>query len=135
MYLLQPGPAFAAALAALALSGAPAPARADIQDYEFRLGEAEVKQSDKAVLAVKIVHKPTGKPVPDAVIFARRLDMEPDGMAAMKAPLEPLPSTEPGVYRFRADLAMDGNWRLSLAAKVQGETDTLQARLFFKAVE
>jgi len=49
--------------------------------------------------------------------------------------LEALPSTEPGIYPFRADLSMEGNWRLSLAAKVQGETGTVQARLIFKAVE
>ena len=30
---------------------------------------------------------------------------------------------------------MEGNWRLSLAAKVQGEVGTVQARLIFKAVE
>lgn len=135
MLIINPRRACAAALVALMLAGGALPARADIADYELQLVEREVKQSDKAVLAVTILHKPTGKPVPDAVIFARRLDMEPDGMAAMKAPLEPLPSTEPGIYRFKADLAMDGNWRLSLAAKVQGETGTLQARLVFKAVE
>lgn len=135
MSISKAGRALSAASFMLAFAGAAPPLRAEIADYEFQLVQDEVKQSENATLAVRLLHKPTGKAVPDAVIFARRLDMEPDGMAAMKAPLEPLPSPDPGVYRFKADLAMDGNWRLSLAAKVQGETGTLQARLVFKAVE
>lgn len=135
MSIRKAGRAVSMAAFALASFGAAPPLRAEIAEYELQLVESEVKQSEAATIAVRLVHKPTGKAVPDAVIFARRLDMEPDGMAAMKGRLEPLPSTEPGTYRFRADLAMDGNWRLSLAAKVQGETGTLQARLVFKAVE
>lgn len=135
MLIVNPRRACAAALAALVLAGGALPVRADIADYELRLVEPEVKQGENATLAVKLVHKPTGRAVPDAVIFSRRLDMEPDGMAEMKAPLQPLPSSEPGIYRFKANLAMEGRWRLSLAAKVQGETGTVQARLMFKAVE
>lgn len=108
------------------------PARADIQEYEFRLVQEQVKQGEDAVLAVRLVHKATGKQVPDAVIFARRMDMAPDGMPTMTAELEPLPATEPGVYRFKTTLAMEGIWQLSLAAKVQGETGTLQNRLVLK---
>jgi hypothetical protein len=44
-----------------------------------------------------------------AVIFTHRLDMAPDGMATMKSRLAALPSTEPGIYPFKADLAMAGN--------------------------
>ena len=117
------------------LTHAALPARADIAEYEFQLVQPELKQGEGAILSVRLLHKPTGKAVPDAVIFARRLDMEPDGMAAMKAPLEPVPTEEPGVYRFRADLSMAGNWRVLLAAKVQGESETLQARLVLKASE
>ena len=94
-----------------------------------------MKQGESALLAVRLIHKPTGHTVPAAVILTHRLDMAPDGMATMKSRLEPLPSTEPGIYPFKADLAMEGNWRLSLAAKVQGEVGTVQARLIFKAVE
>lgn len=129
------GRAFAAALGGLILAGAVPPARAEITDYELQLLDPEVKQTEATTLSVRLVHKPTGNAVPDAVIFARRIDMAPDGMATMQGPLEPLPSTEPGLHRFKATLDMAGNWRLSLAAKVQGETGTVQARLFFKAVE
>ena len=107
---------------------------ADARDYEFRLVAPQIKQGDGAVVAVKLVHKPTGRAIPDAVIYATRLDMSPDNMATMTAPLEPLPSTEPGVYRFRTNLMMAGGWMLSLAAKVQGEMGTVENKLVFKAV-
>ena len=56
--------------------GAPSLARAGINDYEFQLVDKEIKQGD-AILSVRLVHKPDGKAVPDAVIFATRLDMAP----------------------------------------------------------
>ena len=127
--------AFSAGLFVLATLGMESPVRSEITDYEFQLLQSEVKRSEHAFLAVRLIHKPTGHAVPAAVIFTHRLDMAPDGMATMKSRLEPLPSTEPGIYPFKADLSMEGNWRLSLAAKVQGEAGTVQARLIFKAVE
>ena len=81
------------------------PVLAGVSDYEFQLVQSEVKKGDGAIVAVRLVNKRSGKTVPDAVISAKRIDMAPDGMAAMAAPLEQLPSTEPGVYRFKADLS------------------------------
>ena len=126
------GRAVVAALIGIGIAASP-PARADVKDYEFQLLEKEMKQGE-AVLAVRLVKKSTGQPVPEAVIFATRLDMEPDGMPTMTTPLEPLRSSEPGVYRFKTNLTMEGGWRLSLAAKVQGEVGTVQNRLLLKAV-
>jgi hypothetical protein len=60
--------------------------------------------------------------------------MAPDGMPTMAAPLEQMPSVEPGVYRFKTGLPMQGNWQLSLAAKVQGETGTIESKLVLKVV-
>lgn len=118
---------------AIALFAGAAPTRADIQEYEFRLVQDSAKQGGETVLAVRLVHKTTRKLVPDAVIFARRLDMAPDGMPTMTTDLEPLPPKEPGIYQFKTMLAMEGKWQLSLAAKVQGETGTLQNKLMLKA--
>ena len=86
-----------------------------------------------AEIAVRLVHKPDGKPVPDAVIFATRLDMSPDGMEDMATPLTAVLGGEPGVYRFKARLSMAGGWALSLGAKVQGEPETVQGKLILKA--
>ncbi len=120
------------ALTALALASPLPRALAAASDYEFRLTQTEVKKGDGSVISAMLVDKRTGKTVPDAVIFARRLDMAPSGMETMTTPVEPLPSTEPGVYRFKAKLVMDGAWRLSLGAKVQGETGTIESKLVLK---
>lgn len=102
-------------------------------DYEFQLVEGTFKEG-LSVVAVRLVDKRSGKVVPDAVIFATRLDMEPDGMEMMTTPVEALPSMEPGIYSFKAALTMAGGWRLSLAAKVQGEAETVEGKLVIKAI-
>ena len=109
-------------------------ALADVRDYEFQLMQSQAKKGDGAIVAVRLVNKKTGKPVPDAVISAKRIDMAPDGMATMAAPIEQLPTTEPGVYRFKTSLPMEGRWQLSLAAKVQGEVGTVESKLVLKVV-
>ncbi|MEE7494779.1 FixH family protein [Methylobacterium oryzae] len=120
--------------AVLSASALTLPARADIKDYHFQLVQQEAKVGE-AVVAVRLVDRRTGKAVPDAVIFAKRLDMAPDSMEEMVTKLEQVPSTEPGIYRFKAKLSMAGGWRLSLGAKVQGETGTVEDRLVFQAVK
>ena len=123
--------AFAAALAlALPLSGI---AHAGAADYAFEPVNAEVKKGDDAVVAVRLLHKPTGKPVEGAVIIATRIDMAPDGMADMASPLTPAPSEEPGIYAFKTELAMAGNWLLTISAKVQGEQETVHGKITFRA--
>lgn len=121
-----------AALVGIAMTGAVTAAHADIKDYEFQLVDKAVKKGD-AIISVRLVHKPDGRPVPDAVIFAKRLDMAPDGMETMKTTIEPAPGGEPGVYKFKTALTMEGGWQLSLAAKVQGEAGTLESKLVLKA--
>ena len=119
--------------AAIAVFGvAASPVIADIKDYEFQLVQNEAKKGE-AVIAVRLLNKKTGKAVPDAVIAAKRIDMAPDGMAEMATKIEQMPATEPGVYRFKANLSMEGRWQLSLGAKVQGETGTVQSKLVIKA--
>jgi hypothetical protein len=109
------------------------PLLAGVQDYEFQLVQSEAKKGD-AIVAVRLVNKRTGKAVPDAVISAKRIDMAPDGMADMAARIEQLQSTEPGVYRFKTNLSMQGGWQLSLAAKVQGEVGTVEGKLVLKVL-
>jgi hypothetical protein len=110
------------------------PAQADINVYEFQLVQNEVTKGNDVDITVRLINTTTGEMMPDAVIFARRIDMAPDGMATMDAPLELLPTIEPGLYRFRTSLVMAGNWQLSLAAKIQGEEGTLESRLILKAL-
>jgi len=132
MSVLKKAAAFAA-LIGFAWFAFASPVRANIQDYEFQLVQSEVKTGDGGIVAVRLIDTKTGKPVPDAVIFAKRIDMAPDSMPTMKAPIELLPSIEPGVYRFKVNLSMAGSWQLSLGAKVQGETGTVESKLVLKA--
>jgi YtkA-like len=102
-------------------------------DYVFEPVVVEVRNGKDSELAVRLIHKPSGKPVEGAVIFRTRLDMSPDAMGEMTAKLTAQPSKELGVYRFRADLTMAGGWALKLMAKVPGESETIEGTVVFKA--
>jgi len=129
-------PKFAlAALAAAPMMLTAATAFAGANEYAFEAVAAEMKKGDDVTVAVRLVHKPTGKPVPDAVIIRRRVDMAPDGMANMESPVSPAAATEPGVYAFKTDFPMAGRYLLSLAAKVQGEPETVVGNVIIKATK
>ncbi len=119
---------------AMSLTSAAASLAAAI-DYAFEPVAAELKKGDDVIVAVRLLHKPSGKPVTDAVIVRTRVDMAPDGMAEMESPVAPLPGNEPGVYAFKTDLPMAGRYQFSLAAKVQGELETVVGKIVFKAVK
>ncbi|MBD2746059.1 FixH family protein [Microvirga sp. BT688] len=103
-------------------------------DYQFELVDRELKQGYGAVLTVRLVHRQTGKVVPDAVVFISRLDMSPDGMGEMTAPLEPVPDVLPGYFRFETDLVMEGDWSLVLMAKVPDADGYVRGKLIVTAV-
>jgi len=125
--------ALRAAAVGIAMAGPVASAHADIRNYEFQLVDQAVKSGPDRIITVRLTNKTTGKPVPDAVIFAVRLDMTPDGMQEMATKVTPVPGSEPGTYRFKATLSMAGGWQLSLGAKVQGETGTVENKLVITA--
>jgi hypothetical protein len=129
--ILKSALAVATVVAAMNLTGT---AFAGVNDYVFELVKSEIKSNNVATVAVRLLHKPTGKPVTDAVIVQTRLDMAPDGMADMATAIAPLPSPEPGVYAFKAPLTMAGRWLLTVSAKVQGETGTVVGKLIFKVI-
>ena len=110
-------------------------ARADIKDYKFELVDQIVKAgTTDRVITVRLLNSKTGKPVPDAVVFATRLDMAADGMPEMATRIALDPGTaEPGSYRFKATFGMEGRWLLSIGAKVQGETGTLEGKFVITA--
>jgi hypothetical protein len=125
--------ALQAAFIGIAMTNSITIARADIKDYQFQLVDQAIKAGPDRIITVRLINKVTGKPVPDAVIFAMRLDMAPDGMQEMVTKVTPMPGTEPGTYRFKANLSMAGGWQLSLGAKVQGETGTVENKLVITA--
>ena len=121
------------ALLGAAFASATLPAHAEIKNYEFQLVQPTVQAGSDRIVTVRLVDKTTGKAVPDAVIFATRLDMAPDGMQEMVTKVTSMPGTEPGTYRFKANFSMAGRWQLSLGAKVQGETGTVENKLVVTA--
>ncbi len=124
-----------AALFAASFAFTHAPAFAAANDYVFEPVAAEVKKGDDVIVAVRLVHKPSGQAVPQAVIIRTRVDMAPDNMADMESPVSAAPASEPGVYAFKTDLPMAGRYQLSLAAKVQGEPETVIGKVVIKAVK
>ncbi|MCJ9723890.1 FixH family protein [Agrobacterium sp. SHOUNA12C] len=120
-------------LASVLVAGSATVTLAASQDYEFQPVSTDVKQGQGSLVSVRLVDKLTGKPVPDAVIFTTRMDMAPEGMEMMTTPVEAASSTEPGVYAFKSDFSMAGGWRFKLAAKVQGEPDTVEGEVVLKA--
>jgi len=125
--------ALRAALIGIAVIGSAGIARADIKDYEFKLVDQSVQAGPDKVIAVRLMNTKTGKTVPNAVIFATRLDMAPDGMQEMATKVAAMPGGEPGIYKFKATFGMAGRWQLSLGAKVQGETGTVESKLVITA--
>jgi hypothetical protein len=125
--------AMQAALIAAAVGSASSAALADIKDYKFEIIDPTVQEGADRVITVRLLDTRTGKPVPDAVIIATRLDMAPDGMGEMATKVTPVPGADPGLYKFKATFGMEGRWQLSLGAKVQGETGTLNSKLLITA--
>ena len=112
---------------ALALALASGTAIAGANDYRFEPAAKPQKAQDgKSLVAVRLVHLPDKKPIPDAVIIQTRADMGPAGMGEMTAPVKAMGEAAPGVYRFEVQPGMAGTWALTLAAKVQGEPETVR---------
>jgi YtkA-like protein len=122
-----------AALIVASIASISTTALADIKDYKFELVGQTVEAGPDKVITVRLINTKTGKPVPDAVIFATRLDMAPDGMQEMATKIVPVTGGEPGTYKFKATLGMAGRWQLSLGAKVQGETGSVESKLVITA--
>ena len=114
-------------IATVALQAGPAQAAAS--DYRFEVTQVQPAGAGKNNVTLRLVHTPDKKPVSDAVIFQVSADMGPDGMPTMKAPAKAIPSSQPGLYTIEVEPGMAGNWALQIAAKVQGETETVRALL------
>jgi hypothetical protein len=113
------------ALALAVATGTAQPAQAKSQDYRFELAGKPEMSGGKDIVRVRLVHVPDGKPVPGAVIFESRADMGPAGMPTMTGPIKAMPSKEPGIYAFEIEPGMAGTWAITVAAKVQGEAETV----------
>jgi len=105
-----------------------------VDDYSFEPVETEIKTSNVATLTVRLVHKFTGKTVTDARIVETRLVMPHHGSAEMTSAIAPLPSPEPGVFAFKAPVMMEGDWLLSMRAKLPDQAETVIGTVTFRAI-
>jgi hypothetical protein len=124
-----PAAVIASAIAAFSGLAMPVEAHAGAQDYRFEMAGPPVKSGKAAIVKIRLVHLPDGKPVSGAVIFQTRFDVGPDGMASMTAPAKLMRSSEANLYQLELEPQMGGNWALSLSAKVQSETDTVNGNV------
>lgn len=110
-------------------------ALAAAKDYRFELVQAQPAGPGKTNVTVRLVHVPDSKPVAGAVLFETKSDMGPDGMAEMPGKVSALPADKPELYRFQVETGMAGKWALNLAAKVQGEAETVHGTVTFQAAK
>lgn len=80
---------------------------AGANDYRFELVSTDHRVGAGAVIELLLTDLRTGQPVEDAVIYATRMDMAPDGMATMTSPVTALSATGPG----RIALPPTSPWR------------------------
>jgi hypothetical protein len=113
-----------AALTALFLT-TPLASWAAPEDYRFELAAQPEKTGSAMLVKLRLVAVAESKSVPGVEIVQMRLDMGPDGMAAMTAPIKLLSSNEPDVYLFETKPTMAGNWGLTLSAKAPGEPEAI----------
>jgi hypothetical protein len=109
-----------------------ASAHAAATDYRFEIAEVKPAGTGKSDITLRLIHTSDKKPVPDAVLFEIRADMGPNGMPTMTAPAKARPGAQPGLYVIEVEPGMAGNWALQVAAKVQGERETVRATLPIK---
>jgi len=104
-------------------------AHAAASDYRFEVADVKPAATGKTDVTLRLIHTPDKKPVADAVLFEIKADMGPDSMPTMTAPAKVLHGPQPGLYVIEVEPGMAGNWALQVAAKVQGERDTVRATL------
>lgn len=113
-------------LGGLAAAASAAPAQIEVTAaYKLELLTPKVAPGPTQIV-VRFVDG-AGKPVPGAVVAATRLDMSPDGMGGMTAPVAAAKGAKPGLYRFDATIGMPGRWALTVVAKAPNQKAPMTA--------
>lgn len=122
-----------AALVAAACLAIPQAAFAAATDYRFERVDAHPAGKGKTAVTLRLTHVPDNRPIPGAIIFQPRAVMT--GMENMPGAATAEPGQQPGTYTLHVATSMAGTWTLQLAAKVQGEPQTVRAAIPFDAAE
>lgn len=96
---------------------------------------ADVGVGNKIRLEVRLKGVTSPPDPKDISLTSARLDMEPDGMAAMTATVNAVASDRPGVLAFESDLTMAGRWALRLATRVPGLAEPVNGSVVFNAID
>lgn len=129
----------AAAVSALLAGVSPAVAGSATADgYRFELtGPAVPAGAGQHSVSVRLLRASDSKPVSGAAITNIRLNMGPENMASMTAPVQETPNTQPGVYTFSFDDSMvwaeRAKWALTITAKARGESKPVTGSVIFQA--
>jgi hypothetical protein len=115
-----------------AAAAAAAPEADSKQGYTFSVESNRMKAGTPSTFTVHVL-SPHMAPVSGARITATRLDMAPDGMPEMTAPIKRTHSGSSGGQAFSATLPMAGRWAVSLEAKVPGETGPVRGQVILDA--
>jgi len=122
-----------AALFAFVWTG-PSPA-ATVDGLSWQAVSAQVTTGRNIGLTVRLVDANSRPVTTPITVTATRLDMGPEGMATMQAPLRPVVSSAPGVFVFDADLVMAGRWALTIAGTIPGNPRPVSGTVIFTAAE
>ncbi len=120
---------------AVTLGAAPTTGWAAARDFKFELVSVKPIGAGRNDVTIRLIHVPDGKPVSGAVIIESKTDMGPSGIAEMPGKVTPPKTDENGAYRFQTENGMAGKWALTLAAKVQGETETVRGAVDYTAAK
>jgi Cu(I)/Ag(I) efflux system membrane fusion protein len=104
------------------------------ETYRWEAIPAEVDAAPGQPFSIRFIG-PDGAAVENVEIFDARLDMSPEGMAAMDTPLTPEGAGEKGTFSYRADFTMAGQWALHLAARVPGKNETVMSEVILLAID
>ena len=96
---------------------------------------AQVPVGKNVRVEVKLVGIDPPPAAADIKVTATRIDMGPDGMASMAAPLKALSSPAPGVLAFQTELVMAGRWAFAITATVKGQAKPVTGTVVFTAAE
>ncbi len=99
-------------------------------DLKWEAVSSEVSMGKAIRLEVRLAGA-APVPVSDIKVTSTRIDMGPDGMAAMDSRLRPLPSSAPGVLAFETDFIMAGRWALAITATVPGQAEPVSGVVIF----
>lgn len=110
------------------------PALVASEPYRWEAVTAEVAAAPGQQFSIRLIGSDGGV-VAGAEIIEARLDMAPEGMATMDAPLTPESGGEAGIFNYRADFTMAGRWALHLKAKVPDQAEPTAGDVILTAVD